>query len=123
MVCSPLGLLSIQSFPSIQLPLIVLPNPSNRLPQGIRPAMLVIRMRSLVLVEYDHRPLIRILRIMQIPVMARVPGHDRHIKGIRGDDGEILRIQTLQVFTAEHRLPPSRRTTLPEPAPQLQPFE
>lgn len=43
------------------------------------------------LVEYDHRSLLRILRIMQIPVMASISGHDRHIEGIRGNDGKILR--------------------------------
>lgn len=31
-------------------------------------------MRSLMLVEYDYRPLLRILRIMQVPVMTGVPG-------------------------------------------------
>ena len=43
-----------------------------------------------MLVEYDYRPLLRILRIMQVPVMTGVPGHDRHIISIRGYDGEIL---------------------------------
>ena len=61
-----------------------------RLPQSVRPAVLVIRMGSLVLVEYDHRSLLRILRIMQIPVMAGIPGHDRHIIDILGYDEEIL---------------------------------
>lgn len=70
----------------------MLPDSSHRLPQGIRPAVLVIRMRSLVFVEYDYRPLIRILRIMQIPVMTGIPGHDRHIIDIRGDNVEILLI-------------------------------
>lgn len=69
-----------------------------------------------MLVENDHRSLLRILRIMQIPVMAGIPGHDRHIVGIRGDDGEILRIQAFQIFITEHRQPPSRQTKLPEPA-------
>lgn len=55
---------------------------------------------------------------MQIPVMAGIPGHDRHIVGIRGNDGEILWIQTFQVFITEHGQPPSRQTTLPAPAPQ-----
>ena len=68
------------------------PDAPYRLPQGVRPAVLVVRMGSLMLVEYDYRSLLRILRIMQIPVMAGIPGHDRHIVGVRGDDGEILRI-------------------------------
>ena len=72
----------------------MLPNPPYRLPQSVRPAVLVIRMGSLVLVEDDHRSLLRILRIMQIPVMAGISGHDRHIEGIRGNDGKIVRIQT-----------------------------
>ena len=40
-----------------------------------------------MLVEYEHRPLIRVLPIIQIPVVAGVPGHDRHVIGIRGYDG------------------------------------
>lgn len=63
------------------------PDAPYRLPQGVPPAVLVIWMGSLVLVEYDHHPLIRVLRIMQIPVVAGVPGHDRHVIGIRGYDG------------------------------------
>lgn len=53
---------------------------------------------------------------MQIPVTAGIVAHDRHIIGIRGNDGEILRIQALQVFIAEHTQPPSRQTTHPEPS-------
>ena len=92
------------------------PDAPYRLPQGVRPAVLVVRMRSPVLVEYDHRPLLRIFRVMQIPIMAGVAAHDRHIIGIRGNDGEILRIQAFQVFIAEQRQPPSRQTTHPEPS-------
>lgn len=73
-------------------------------------------MGSLMLVEYDHCPLLRIFRIMQIPIMTGVAAHDRHIIRIRGDDGEILRIQAFQVFIAEHRQPLSRQTTRPEPS-------
>lgn len=78
-------------------------------------------MGSLMLVKDNHRSLLRIFRIMQIPVMAGVAAHDRHIIGIRGDDGEILRIQAFQVFTAEHRQFPSRQTTRPEFVPQVKP--
>lgn len=86
-----------------------------RLPQGIRPAVLMIRMRCPVLMENDHCSMLRVLQIMQIPVMPGIPGHNRHIIGIRGDNGEIFRIQTLQVFITEHRQSPSRQTTHPEP--------
>ena len=106
----------LSSFSPIHMPFIMLTYASNRLPQGVRPAVLVIRMRCPVLVEYDHGSLLWILRIMQIPVMTGIPGHDCHIIGIRGYDGKILRIQTFQVFITEHRQPPSRQTTLPEPA-------
>lgn len=92
------------------------PDAPYRLPQGVRPAVLVVRMGNLVLVEDDHRPLLRILRIMQIPVMAGIAAHDCHIIDIRGNDGEILRIQAFQVFTAEHGPPPSWHTTRPEPS-------
>ena len=108
-------------FPSVHLPPIMSPDAPHRLPQSVRPAVLVIRMRSHVFVEYDYRPLIRILRIMQIPVMAGIPEHDRHIIGIRGYHGEILRIQAFQIFITEHGQPPSRQTTLPAPAPQGKP--
>ena len=105
------------SFYPVHLPPIMPSDTLYRLPQSVRPAMLVIRMRGLVLVEDDHRSLLRILWIMQIPVMAGIPGHDRHIIGIRGYDGEILWIQALQIFVTEHRQPPSG-TTLPAPFPQ-----
>ena len=71
---------------------------------------------GMMVIKYDHRTPLQILRIMQVPVMAGIPAHDRHIIGIRGDDVEILRIQAFQVFTVEHRQPPSRQTTLPERA-------
>ena len=109
------------SFSPIHLPPVMPPDAPYRLPQSVRPAVLVVRMGSLMLVEYDYRSLLRILRIMQIPVMAGIPGHDRHIVGIRGNDGELLWIQTFQVFITEHGQPPSRQTTLPAPAPQGKP--
>ena len=106
---------------SVHLPPVMPPDAPYRLPQSIRPTVLVVRMGSLVLVEDDHRSLLRILRIMQIPVVAGIPGHDRHIVGIRGYNGEILRIQAFQIFITEHGQPPSRQTTLPAPAPQGKP--
>lgn len=108
-------------FPPVHLPPVMPPDTPYRLPQSVCPAVLVVRMGSLVLVEDDHRSLLRILRIMQIPVMASIPGHDCHIVGVRGYDGEILRIQTFQVFITEHGQPPSQQTTLPAPAPQGKP--
>ena len=105
--------------PPIHLPLIMPPDAPYRLPQGVRPAVQMVtdspRFVSMMRMKYDHRPLLRIFWIMQIPVVAGVPAHDCHIIGIRGNDGEILRIQAFQVFIAEHRQPPSRRTTNPEP--------
>ena len=84
-------------------------------------AVLVVWMGSLVFVEYDHRILLRILRVMQVPVMTGIPGHNRHIIGIRGNDGEILRIQAFQIFIAKHGQTPSQQTALPAPAPQGKP--
>lgn len=93
------------------------PDTPYRLLQGVRPAVLVVRMGCPMLVEYDHGSLLRIFRIMQIPVMAGIPGHDRHIIRIRGYDIEILRIQTLQIIRIKHRqhpspLPPPRHILL-----------
>lgn len=106
--------------PSIHLPPIMPPDAPYRLPQGISPAVQMVADSSgsvgMVGMKYDHRSPLRILRIMQIPVMAGIPAHDRHIIGIRDDDAEILRIQAFQVFTAEHRQPPSQQTTHPEPS-------
>ena len=100
----------------IHLPPIMPPDAPYRLPQGVRPAVLVVRMRCLMLVEYDHGSLLRILRIMQIPVMPGIVALYRHIIGIRGYDVEILRIQTLQIIRIKHRQPPFRHTTHPEPS-------
>ena len=105
---------------SHQLPLIVPPDSSHCLPQRILSAVLVIWMRSLVLMKYDHGPLVRIFRIVQVPVVTGVSGHDRHIVGICCNDGEVRRIQTLQIFITEHWQPPSR-TRHPAPVQQLYP--
>ena len=98
------------------------PDAPYRLPQGIRHAVLVVRMRSLVLVIYDHRPLLRILWVMQIPVMSGIAAHDRHIIHIRCYDGEILRIQAFQILITKHEQPPPWQTTHPEPSCQIRPF-
>ena len=80
-----------------------------RLPQGIRPTVLVVRKGCLMLVAYDHRSLL-------IPVMTVIAAHNRHIIGIRSNNGEILRIHAFQIFLTGHRQPPSQRTTHPEPS-------
>lgn len=52
---------------------------SHRLVQSICSAMLMIRALEEVLVKYDERLLCRILRTIQIPVMARIPALNRDI--------------------------------------------
>ena len=88
---------TLSPLPSIHLPLIMSPDAPYRLTQSVCPAVQMIsnppRPVRMMRMEYDHRPLFRILRIIQIPVMAGVAAHDRHIIGIRGNDGEIPRIQ------------------------------
>jgi len=88
------------------------------LPQVVRPIVMVIRVKNLMLVKDDHHSLFRILRIMQILVMTGIPGHDRYIIDIRGIDGKILRIQALQAFIIKHLQPLSRQTAHPEPVLQ-----
>lgn len=66
-------------------------------------------------VEDEHRSPLWILRTTRIPVMAGIPRHNRHIIGIRGNDGEILRIMAFQIFSTEHGQSPSQRITLPDP--------
>lgn len=106
---------------SLQLPFIVLSDSSYCLPQRIRSTVLMIWMRSLVLMKYDHGPLARIFRIVQVPVVTGISGHDRHIIGIRSDDGKVCRIQALHIFITEHRQSPFR-TRHPAPAQQSYPL-
>lgn len=73
-------------FSPIHLPPIMPLDTPHRLPQSIHLTMMVIQMGCLVLMEYDHRSLLRVLRIMQIPVMPCVSAHDRRIILICGDD-------------------------------------
>ena len=94
-----------------------------RLPKSVRPAVPVVRMGYFMLVIYDDCPLFRVLWVMQIPVMAGVSAYDRRVISIRNYDRKVCRIQTFQILTAEHRHPPSLKTTLPEPAPPLPPSE
>ena len=113
-------LISIRFLSPIHLPLVMPSDAPYRLPQGVRPAVHMIPNPSfsvrMMRMKYDHRSLLRILRIMQIPVMPGIVALYRHIILIDGDYVEILRIQILQIFTAEHRQPPSWQTTLPERA-------
>ena len=64
----------------------------------------------------------RILRVMDIPVMPRIPGHYRYIIFIRDDDGKIFRIQTSQFFFTEQYPQPPFGTTLPVLFPQYLPL-
>ena len=59
-------------------------------------------------------------RAGDMDVKPCVSGHDRHIVGICCNDGEVRRIQTLQIFITEHRQPPSR-TRHPAPVQQSYP--
>ena len=73
-----------------RMPPIMSPDTLYRLPQGIRLTMQMVhhspRSVRIMQMEYDHCSLLRILRIMHIPVMTGIPRHDRHIIGIRGYD-------------------------------------
>lgn len=57
-----------------------------------------------------------IFRIMYIPHMSGIPGHDGHIPVIHINNLKIPRIQTFKIFPAKHLLPPSQNT-LPVPSP------
>ena len=91
-----------------------------RLPEGVRPAVQMIADPSssvgMMGMKYYHRSPLRILRIMQIPIMAGVSALDRHIILIHIDDLEILRIQAFKISCVKHWQPPSRRTMPPEPS-------
>lgn len=59
-----------------------------------------------MLVEYDACSRCRILRIMDKPIMTGIPAHNRYIKGICEDDGEVLRIQSGEISCIKHSLFP-----------------
>ena len=63
----------------------------------------------------------RILRVMDVPVMSRIPGHYRYVIFIRRNDGKIFRIQAFQFFFTEQYLLPPSGTTLPVLFPQYLP--
>lgn len=81
-------------FPSlsspIHLPLIMPLDAPHRLLQAVCPAVLVVWMKKFVLMEYNHGPAFRILRIVQIPIVPRVLRPDCQIISIIGYNGEIL---------------------------------
>ena len=112
---------SQQADSSIHLPSVMSLDAPHRLPQRISPAMLVIRMWCLMLMKDNTAAFPRILRVMDIPVMPRIPGHYRYIIFIRNDDGKIFSIQAFQFFFTEQYPAPPSGTTLPEPFPQYLP--
>ena len=88
--------------------------------QTIRTTVLGRWRRCLMLVEYNACSRCRILRIMDEPVMPSIPAHNRYIKGICKDDGEILWIQSRKVFRIKHKPSPSPGPLHTPPAAQLQ---
>ena len=86
-------------------PVVALYAPDSLL-QTISTTVLMIWMRCLMLVEYDTCSRCRILRIMDEPVMSGIPAHNRYIKGICEDDGEVLRIQSGEISCIKHSLSP-----------------
>ena len=123
--CSPFCCVPLYSILSLRrsalhLPPVVALYAPDSLLQTIRTTVLVIWMRCLMLVEYDACSRCRILRIMDEPVMSCIPAHNRYIKGICKDDGEILRIQSRKVFRIKHRPSPSPDPLHTPPAAQLQ---
>ena len=112
-------LFTLYAFSYFQLIFIMSLNTSHRLVQSICSAMLMIRALEEVLVKYDERLLCRILRTMQIPVMARIPALNRDISIIHQNDIEVLRIDFLKATFIKHRHHPSLYGTRP-PMPALQ---
>jgi hypothetical protein len=87
--------LSSDRFPAIQLEPIMALYASYHLPKAVSSAMQMIRQISIMTMKYDDGPLLRILRIVQIPIMPGASAHDRYIVFINRYDTEILRIQRL----------------------------
>lgn len=55
--------------------------------------------------KYDDRPLLRILWVVQIPIVSGTSAHNCHVIFVNRNNVEILRIQRLQFFMTEHRQP------------------
>ena len=113
---APSSLTSLIYYPSV-MPL----DAPYRLPQRIRPAMLMIRMWCLMLMKDNTAAFPRILRVVDVPVMPRIPGHYRYIIFIRRNDSKIFPIQAFQFFFTEQYPAPPFGTTLPVPFPQYLP--
>ena len=113
---SLLFLFFLPNFSSTHLPLIMSLNTPHSLPQCITAAMLMIRMRHLMFMKYNTGSHQWIFRIMYIPHMPCVPGHDGHIPVIHINNLKIPRIQTFKIFSAKHLLPPFQNI-LPVPSP------
>ena len=106
----------IYIFSPTHLPPVMTLNTPYSLPQRITAAMLMIRMGHLMFMKYDTGSHQWIFRIMYIPHMSGIPGHDGHIPVIHINNLKISRIQTLKIFSAKHLLPPFQNT-LPVPSP------
>ena len=91
-------------------------NAPHSLPQRITATMLMIRMGHLMFMKYDTGSPQWIFRVMYIPHMSGIPGHDGHIPVILIYNFKISKIQTFQIFLTKHLLPPSQNT-LPVPSP------
>ena len=105
--CVPLYWILSLRRSALHLPPVVALYAPDSLLQTIRTTVLVIWMRCLMLVEYDACSRCWILRIMDEPVMSGIPAHNRHIKIVCENDGEILWIQYRKGFRIKHRPSPS----------------
>ena len=61
--------------------------------------------------KYDTGSHQWIFRIMYIPHMSDIPGHDGYIPVIHINNLKIPRIQTFKIFPAKHLLPPFQNTS------------
>ena len=77
-------------------------NAPHSLPQRITAAMLMIRMGHLMLMKYNTGSHQWIFRIMYIPHMSGIPGHDGHIPVIHINNLKIPWIQTFKIFPTKH---------------------
>ena len=106
-------------FSPTHLPPVMPLNALHRLLQTPCSAMLMIRVRCPVLMKYDAGSFSRILRIMDVPYMSGVSGHNGYIIITHCNNAKIAGIQSLQILCAKQPLPPSSQTMPPVPAPQL----
>ena len=104
-VCLCIRFLSLRRS-ALHLPPVVALYAPDSLLQTICTTVLMIWMRRLMLVKYDACSRCRILRIMDKPIMTGIPAHNRYIKGICEDDGEVIRIQSGKISCIKHSLSP-----------------